>query len=86
MLTMEHKDARHDAVDTDVVMGARDRYTDKASMVRADVSAGSLIAFDIRLLHRGLSNPSVTERSVLYFTFAKSWFEDQHMFQKTERV
>jgi len=48
--------------------------------VRADVSAGNAIVFDVRVAHRGLSNTSLADRPMLYFTIAKDWWIDQHMF------
>jgi hypothetical protein len=54
-----------------------------ASAVRAHVSAGTVICFDVRVLHRGLANASQNERPMMYFTFARDWFLEQHMFQET---
>lgn len=54
--------------------------------VRAEVSAGSLIVFDVRVLHRGLANASMDERPMLYFTMAQSWFTDEHMFDYSKSL
>ena len=40
------------------------------------VAAGSAIMFDYRVHHRGLANTSGEDRPLLYFTYARSWFED----------
>ena len=57
-----------------------------AGIIRADLKAGSLIFFDVRVLHRGLSNQSDVERPMLYYTFGRDWFQEQHMFQKIESL
>ena len=54
--------------------------------VRAEVSAGSLIVFDVRVLHRGLANASLEERPMLYFTMSQSWFTDEHMFDYSKSL
>ena len=41
-----------------------------------ECSAGSAIFFDYRTLHRGTANRTTADRPVLYFTYARSWFED----------
>jgi hypothetical protein len=38
--------------------------------------AGSAIVFDYRTLHRGTANRTTADRPILYFTYARSWFED----------
>jgi len=53
--------------------------------IRAECNSGSIIVFDGRCLHRGLSNTSNLDRPMLYFTFAKSWFEEVNMFKKEEQ-
>jgi Phytanoyl-CoA dioxygenase (PhyH) len=78
-----HEDRRYHQVVADVLLN---QAHPEAGIVRADVEAGSIIVFDIRVLHRGLSNGSDQERPVLYFTFARDWFQEQHMFQKTESL
>jgi Phytanoyl-CoA dioxygenase (PhyH) len=59
--------------------------------IAAIVPAGSVIIFDIRLLHRGLSNTLIrdadnngttADRPLLYFTMARDWFREEHMFQQ----
>lgn len=81
-----HEDARYDAVAADVVMGSSALSKEDASIVRVDGSAGTVIVFDVRVMHRGLSNQSLTERPMLYFTFCRDWFQEKHMFQKTESL
>lgn len=83
-VTGTHEDRRYNKVAADVIIGKPN--LDEAASVRADVPAGTAIAFDIRVLHRGVSNHSDRERPVLYFTFARDWFQEQHMFQKTESL
>jgi Phytanoyl-CoA dioxygenase (PhyH) len=78
-----HEDQRYHQVVADVLLNQAHA---EAGIVRADVEAGSIIVFDIRVLHRGLSNESDQERPVLYFTFSRDWFREQHMFQKTESL
>jgi hypothetical protein len=56
------------------------------SAVRAHVPAGTVICFDVRVLHRGLANASQDERPMMYFTFARDWFLEQHMFQETSII
>ena len=41
-----------------------------------ECAAGSAILFDYRTLHRGTANRTTADRPILYFTYAKSWFED----------
>ena len=41
-----------------------------------ECSAGSAIFFDYRTLHRGTANCTTADRPILYFTYARSWFED----------
>jgi hypothetical protein len=43
----------------------------KQDAVRAHVSAGTVICFDVRVLHCGLANASQDERPLMYFTFAR---------------
>ncbi|EKX45508.1 hypothetical protein GUITHDRAFT_71319, partial [Guillardia theta CCMP2712] len=45
-----------------------------------DCSAGSIVLFDYRVLHRGLANLSEHARPILYFTYARSWFQDVNNF------
>jgi hypothetical protein len=80
-----HEDKRYNHVVADIILNQSCSIQD-AGIVRADVPAGSLIVFDVRILHRGLSNQSNIERPVLYFTFCRDWFQEQHMFQKTESL
>ena len=54
--------------------------------IRADVAAGAALVFDVRVLHRGLSNASMQERPMLYFTLAREWFVEEHMFTDTSIV
>jgi hypothetical protein len=81
-----HEDKRYNTVVADILLNQREKYQNDAGIVRADVKAGTLIFFDIRVLHRGLSNQSNTERPVLYYTFGRDWFQEQHMFQKVESI
>ena len=41
-----------------------------------ECSAGSAILFDYRTLHRGTANRTTADRPILYFTYARSGFED----------
>ena len=54
--------------------------------IRANVAAGAALVFDVRVLHRGLSNASMQERPMLYFTLARDWFVEEHMFTDTSIV
>lgn len=54
--------------------------------IRAHVTAGTAVIFDVRVLHRGLSNASMTERPMLYFTIARDWFVEEHMFSNASIV
>jgi hypothetical protein len=78
-----HADAVFEELATQVIpLAQRDPYAQHEQAVRAFVKAGTVIAFDIRVLHRGLANTSDQDRPVLYFTIAKDWFLEAHMFQK----
>jgi Phytanoyl-CoA dioxygenase (PhyH) len=79
-----HEDARYDNVAADVVLGGRSHA--EAATIRADCTSGSLIVFDVRVMHRGLSNQSSADRPMLYYTFCRDWFQEEHMFQKTESL
>jgi hypothetical protein len=81
-----HDDRLFEQVAGDVVETAeQDPAKQHKLAVRADVKAGTAIVFDTRVLHRGLANASMQERPVLYFTMAREWFTEQHMFQ-TESI
>jgi len=41
-----------------------------------ECSAGSAIIFDYRVLHRGTANRTTADRPILYFTYARSGFDD----------
>mmetsp|Transcript_29168 Transcript_29168/g.49050 ORF Transcript_29168/g.49050 Transcript_29168/m.49050 type:complete len:258 (-) Transcript_29168:762-1535(-) len=41
-----------------------------------NLSQGSILLFDYRVLHRGLRNSSSSPRPILVFTFAKPWYKD----------
>lgn len=41
-----------------------------------ECKAGSAILFDYRLLHRGTANQTTADRPILYYTYARSGFED----------
>jgi len=43
---------------------------------QATGSVGSAVLFDMRMMHRGMSNQSPRNRSVLYTTYAQQWFVD----------
>lgn len=76
-----HDDRMFEDVASDVLLTAQqDPSVQHKLAVRADVAAGTVIAFDTRVLHRGLANASMLERPVLYFTMARDWFQEQHMF------
>jgi hypothetical protein len=81
-----HEDQRYNKVVADILLNQPEKYEANAGIVRADLKAGSLIFFDVRVLHRGLSNQSTTERPMLYYTFGRDWFQEQHMFQKIESL
>jgi ectoine hydroxylase-related dioxygenase (phytanoyl-CoA dioxygenase family) len=38
--------------------------------------AGSLVVYDVRIMHRGGPNASVDERPVVYLTFSRIWYRD----------
>ena len=40
-----------------------------------NIKKGSVLLFDYRVLHRGLTNNSDKPRPILVITFAKSWFK-----------
>jgi ectoine hydroxylase-related dioxygenase (phytanoyl-CoA dioxygenase family) len=81
-----HDDRLFEQVAGDVVKTAEQDPAEQHKLaVRADVKAGTAVVFDTRVLHRGLANASMQERPVLYFTMAREWFTEQHMFQ-TESV
>ena len=48
--------------------------------VAGDVPAGSIVVFDYRLAHQGRANLSLTDRPVLYLTYACPWYRDVHNF------
>jgi hypothetical protein len=81
-----HDDRLFEQVAGDVVKTAEQDPAEQHKLaVRADVKAGTAVVFDTRVLHRGLANASMQERPVLYFTMAREWFTEQHMFQ-TESI
>lgn len=45
-------------------------------VVPSAVEPGSLILFDGRVFHRGGTNETDDERSVLYMTLTKKWYDD----------
>jgi hypothetical protein len=59
---------------------------DNELAVQAEVGAGSMIIFDVRVLHRGLANASMEERPMLYFTLAQTWFQEEHMFDYSKSL
>ena len=85
-----HVDAYYNEWAPDLVLWAQQQDKDKNSQhavspcheraIRALVPAGSAIVFDVRVFHRGLANLSLQDRPVLYFTLARDWFQEQHMF------
>jgi hypothetical protein len=67
-----HDDRVFEEVASDVVLTSQqDPAAQPKLAVRADVAAGTAIAFDFRVFHRGLANASMSERPVLYFTIAR---------------
>lgn len=81
-----HDDRLFEQVAGDVIATAEQDPAEQHKLaVRADVKAGTAVVFDTRVLHRGLANASMQERPVLYFTMAREWFTEQHMFQ-TESI
>ena len=47
-------------------------------------SAGDAILFDYRLFHAGGANRSCVRRPILYYVYARPWFEDLHNFPGPE--
>ncbi len=47
-----------------------------------DLSKGSILMFDYRILHRGLANKSTETRPVLVYTFAKPYYVDNMNFPR----
>jgi len=66
-----------------VDLAEKDPSAQHPFVARPQVKAGSVLAFDIRVMHRGLANVSKEERPLLYFTVARSWWTEQHMFKET---
>ena len=81
-----HEDKRYNKVVAHILLNQSEKYAMDARTIRADLKAGSLIFFDVRVLHRGLSNQSTEERPMLYYTFGRDWFQEQHMFQSIESL
>lgn len=50
-----------------------------------ECSAGSAIVFDYRTLHRGTANRTTADRPILYFTYARAWFEDPVNYRHTDQ-
>ena len=48
----------------------------KQRHVKACCSAGSLVMYDVRIMHRGGPNGSEAERPVVYMTFSRVWYRD----------
>lgn len=78
--------SHNDAVFEECMIELLNQPDDHHLAVRAEVRAGSLIVFDVRVLHRGLANASMDERPMLYFTMAQSWFTDEHMFDYSKSL
>ena len=53
---------------------------------RLEMQAGSAILFDYRTFHAGSANLSDHRRSILYFVFAKPWFDDDFNFPSAEEA
>ena len=66
-----------------IQLAEKDPSAQHSLVARPQVKAGTIIAFDIRVMHRGLANLSNEERPLLYFTVARSWWEEKHMFKET---
>jgi hypothetical protein len=83
-----HDDECFEQVVSDVIQLSQECPTAQhpSLAVRANVSAGAAIVFDVRVLHRGLSNASMEERPMLYFTLARDWFVEEHMFTDTSII
>ena len=45
-------------------------------LVKAKCPAGSLMLYDIRVIHRGGANESKLPRPLIYLTFSRIWFRD----------
>ena len=53
--------------------------------VQAETTTGTVVVFDTRILHRGLSNASLHDRPLLYLTMSRTWFLEQHMFLQDDQ-
>jgi Phytanoyl-CoA dioxygenase (PhyH) len=51
-----------------------------------DVSVGSVLLTDGRLLHRGAANRSDRVRPLLYYSYQKCWYQDQFGYSTRPRV
>jgi len=76
----------HDILPQLLNLSQKDSSLKHELAVRAEVSAGTAIVFDVRVAHRGLSNTSPVDRPMLYFTIAKDWWVDKYMFGKKSLV
>lgn len=51
-------------------------FNGSAPSFAPELTVGSAVLFDYRLIHRGLPNCSGARRPVLYMVWARSWFND----------
>jgi len=51
-----------------------------------DLSVGSVLLTDGRLLHRGAANVSNMVRPILYYSYQKRWYQDQFGYSKRPRI
>jgi ectoine hydroxylase-related dioxygenase (phytanoyl-CoA dioxygenase family) len=51
-----------------------------------DVSVGSVLLTDGRLLHRGAANRSEIVRPLLYYSYQRRWYQDQFGYNQRPRV
>jgi hypothetical protein len=79
-----HVDSVYEDLAVEVIpLAQRNPSAQHERALRAQVPAGSVLVFDVRVLHRGLANASMKERPMLYFTFGKDWFHERFMFSKS---
>ena len=77
-----HVDRNFTSLAPDVIkLAEKDEFSLHSTAVKPNLSAGGLVVFDIRTMHRGGCNFGSKDRDVLYMTFAFDWWVDKFMFK-----
>ncbi|MCH1579403.1 MAG: phytanoyl-CoA dioxygenase family protein, partial [Luminiphilus sp.] len=66
-----------------LVAGSQDEVPERISY---PLTAGTCLVFDDRLLHRGLGNDSANRRSVAYFAYRQSGYQENTHFESQRSI